>query len=276
MTQQLQYLDRPGGRIAYTVTGTGPLVVAVPGMGDLRSAYDDLAPALVAAGYRVAVTDLRGHGDSDTTFPAYGDVETGWDVLALVEHLGGPAVLVGNSMGAAASAWAAAERPDAVRGLVLLGPFLREPEASGTRRAMNRLLYRAALAGGWGAGFWARFYRSLNAGRTSPRLDAHVAEIRAALRRPGHLAALRNLALQLDHDPVTARLGDVDTPTLALLGAVDPDYPDPAAEADWIRSVMRARVELVDECGHYPQHQRPDVVVPAVLDHLAALPSARA
>ncbi len=63
-----QYLDRGEGRIAYDVTGSGPLVVAVPGMGDLRSSYRHLAPALVDAGFRVATMDLRGHGDSDTTF----------------------------------------------------------------------------------------------------------------------------------------------------------------------------------------------------------------
>ncbi len=58
------YLDRPGGRIGYDVAGAGPLVVLVPGMGDLRAAYRFLAPPLRAAGYRVACADLRGHGDS--------------------------------------------------------------------------------------------------------------------------------------------------------------------------------------------------------------------
>ena len=123
-----QHLSRPEGRIAYTVDGPadGPLVVLIPGMGDLRSTWRELTGPLVDAGHRVAVLDLRGHGDSDTTFGTHGDVVTGQDALALVEHLGGPAVLVGNSMGAAAAGWAAAERPDLVAGLVLTGPFLRE------------------------------------------------------------------------------------------------------------------------------------------------------
>ena len=47
------YLARPGGRIGYDVAGEGPLVVLVPGMGDLRAGYRFLAPALRAAGYRV-------------------------------------------------------------------------------------------------------------------------------------------------------------------------------------------------------------------------------
>ena len=41
-----RYLSRPEGRIGYDVAGDGPLVVLVPGMGDLRAAYRFLAPAL--------------------------------------------------------------------------------------------------------------------------------------------------------------------------------------------------------------------------------------
>jgi hypothetical protein len=64
-------------------------------MGDLRAGYRFLAPALRTAGYRVACTDLRGHGDSDARFPSYGDEETAGDIAALISELGGPAVIVG-------------------------------------------------------------------------------------------------------------------------------------------------------------------------------------
>jgi pimeloyl-ACP methyl ester carboxylesterase len=94
------YLTRPEGRIGYDIAGGGALVVLVPGMGDLRAAYCFLAPALRETGYRVACTDLRGHGDSDATFSSYGDEETAGGVVALIEELGGPAVIVGNSMAA--------------------------------------------------------------------------------------------------------------------------------------------------------------------------------
>jgi pimeloyl-ACP methyl ester carboxylesterase len=83
-----RYLAQPGGRIAYDIAGEGPLILLVPGMGDLRGAYRFLAPALAAAGYRVATTDLRGHGESDPTFGRYGDVETAGDIIALIEALG--------------------------------------------------------------------------------------------------------------------------------------------------------------------------------------------
>ena len=142
------YLERPGGRIAYDVAGSGPLIVGVPGMGDLRSVYRFLVPALTDAGFRVASMDLRGHGDSDATFDAYDDVAAGTDLIALVEHLGGPAVLVGNSMGAGAAAWAAAEAPHLVAGLVLVGPFVRNAPVGFARQ--TRLSAGSAPAVGSG------------------------------------------------------------------------------------------------------------------------------
>ncbi|WP_231735157.1 alpha/beta fold hydrolase [Microbacterium hominis] len=111
----IHHLRRPEGRVAYRLTGEGPLVVCVPGMGEIAAAYRYTVPALRAAGFRVAVMDLRGHGDSDATFSAYDDAAAGSDVLALIAHLGAPAVVVGTSMAAGAAVWAAAESPEAVR-----------------------------------------------------------------------------------------------------------------------------------------------------------------
>ncbi|KQR12244.1 alpha/beta fold hydrolase [Cellulomonas sp. Leaf334] len=269
------YLSRPGGRIAYSLDGPadGPLVVLVPGMGDVRSTWRELVGPLVDAGHRVAVTDLRGHGDSDTTFATHGDVMTGQDALALVEHLGGPAVLVGNSMGAGAAAWAAAERPDLVAGLVLTGPFLRDPAMPAVVAAGMHQLMRALFARPWGGAVWASYYKGyLNRGHKAPWLDEHVADLRAAMKDPAHLRSFRHLAAGLTHAPVEARLAEVSAPAIAFVGAVDPDYSDPAAEAQWIRDALRAEVTVVPDAGHYPHHQAPAVVVPATLTFLAGLP----
>ncbi|MCA5892841.1 alpha/beta hydrolase [Isoptericola sp. NEAU-Y5] len=270
-----RYLTRPEGRLAYTDAGTGPLVVAVPGMGDLRSTYDDLVPALVAAGHRVVVTDLRGHGDSDTTFTTHGDVATGTDLLALVEHLdAGPAVLVGSSMGGSAAVWAAAERPDLVRGLALVAPHLREPSSPAMMR-VHRLLYRAAFARPWGAAAWSRLYTSMfSKGRKGPRHTEHVAAIRHSMADPARLRSFRDLALALDHSPVEPQVARVQAPALVVVGELDPDYSDAAVALAEMRDALGAQGVLVPGVGHYPQHQAPDVVTPAVLDFLAGLPVA--
>lgn len=267
-TREVRFLQRPEGRVSYTVEGVGPLVVAVPGMGDLRSSYRELVAPLVAAGFRVAVTDLRAHGDSDTTFTEFGDTATGRDILALIDELGGPAVVLGNSMGAGAAAWAAAERPDSIAGLVLYGPMLRDPALGRLAVALSHGMYRFLFAPPWGPRVWAGYYRrTVNRGRQAPWLPEHAAALRSSLAEPGRLRSFRHLALQLTHAEVERRLGEVRAPILAFVGELDPDYRDPAAEAEWIGS-LGAEVVLVPEAAHYPHAQRPDLVVPATLDFL--------
>ncbi len=222
-------LERPEGRIAYSDAGAGPLVVLVPGMGDTRDTWRDLAAGLRET-HRVVTTDLRGHGESDTTFTRHGDDATGEDVIALIEHLdAGPAVLVGNSMGGSAVVWAAAQRPDLVAGLVLVSPFLADAGGA-VAKAVTKAAFRVLFARPWGAWAWARYYAGpLNRGHHAAWLPEHVEQVAAALRRPGGLRSFRDLVLQLDHGVVDAVADRVSAPAVILIGEKDPDYRDPAA-----------------------------------------------
>ena len=267
-TGNTSYLGRPGGRIGYDVAGAGPLVVLVPGLGDLRAAYRFLAPALRAAGYRVACTDLRGHGDSDATFSSYGDEETADDVAALIGELGGPAVVVGNSMAAGSAVLAAARRPELVSGLVLVGPFVRDAAVGAGRR----VLLRIAMAPLWAALSWKSYLPKLYAGRRPADFDEYRDQVVASLRRPGYARAF-SLTTRTSHAAAQARLADVTAPVLVVMGQQDPDFPDPAREAAWIAQTMHAQVVMVPEAGHYPQSQRPDITTAAVLRFLATVHS---
>src|ERR1035437_936750 len=113
---ETQFLDVPGGRLAYDVSGPqgAPLVVCTPGMGDIRQAYRLMVQPLVAAGHRVALMDQRGHGQSSSSWAGYGSPLTGQDMTALVRHLGRPPAIIGHSSSAAAALWAAAEEPTMV------------------------------------------------------------------------------------------------------------------------------------------------------------------
>ena len=255
-----EFLDRPDGRIAFDVTGTGPLVVCLPGMGELRTSYRFTAPALVAAGYRVATMDLRGHGDSDATFTSYDDVAAGQDALALIEHLGGPAVLLGNSMGAGAAVWAAAERPDLVAGIALIGPFVRDTPMP----AVLRWAFRAVMAGPWASRVWRAYLPKLYPGRRPDDFDAHLAAIAESMRRPGSAKAF-SATTRTSHAPAEARIGEVRAPALVVMGERDPDFPDPAAEARWVAERLHGEVVLVPDAGHYPQVEQPEVVNPALV-----------
>lgn len=256
-----RFLDRGDGRIAYDVTGDGPLVVAVPGMGDLRSTYRHLTPALVDAGFRVAAMDLRGHGDSDVGFAAYDDEAAASDALALVEHLGGPAILVGNSMGAGAVTLIAARRPDMVGGLVLIGPFVRNPQTG----AAALLAFRAMMGGPWATRVWAGYLPKLYPGRRGEDFRTHRRAIVESLRRPGHRTAF-TATTRTTHAPVEAVLDRVTAPTLVVMGTRDSDFPDPAAEATFIADRLHGRAVMIEDAGHYPHAEYPERTVPAVID----------
>jgi pimeloyl-ACP methyl ester carboxylesterase len=255
-----QYLQRPGGRLAYDVQGSGQLIVAVPGMGDIRSTYRFLVPQLVDAGFRVATLDLRGHGDSDTTFTAHDDVALASDIVALTEHLGA-ALIIGNSMAAGAAVIAAAERPELVTGLVLVGPFVREhPLPFGVTTLM-----RLALRRPWGPRVWRAFHRRMFPSHLPADYDTYVGQLMASLTRPGAWTALQQ-TVRTSHDPAEARIDDVRAPALVVMGTNDPDFKDPTAEAQWVAERLAAPFVLVQDAGHYPHAEFPEQVLPAVVE----------
>ncbi|MDN4480692.1 alpha/beta fold hydrolase [Demequina muriae] len=264
---QTHYIDRPEGRVAYDIQGEGPLLVLVPGMGELRSSYRFLTPALVDAGYTVATTDLRGHGDSATTFAAYGDVETAGDIRALIAELGGSAVIVGNSLAAGAAVIVAAEHPDEVEGLVLVGPFVRNPPANAFMRAM----FRAMMAPAWIAPVWKGYMPTLYAGRKPDDFDEYRAAVVANLKRKEYGRAFSQTTRQTDHDPAEAKLGAVTAPTLVIMGDKDPDFKDPAAEARFVGEALEGRVVMVADAGHYPHSQQPAETAAAVIEFLGSV-----
>jgi pimeloyl-ACP methyl ester carboxylesterase len=102
------------------VTGSGPTVVLLHGLTDNHELWRYVAPVL-SQQYKVAAVDLYGHGRSP--IPA-GELTTAImadGVADLVERLGGgPAVVVGLSMGGGVAQVLALRRPDLVRGLVLV------------------------------------------------------------------------------------------------------------------------------------------------------------
>ncbi len=254
-------LPRDEGGLAYDIVGEGPLVVCVPGMGELRSSYRYTVPALAAAGFRVAAMDLRGHGGSDATFSSYDDVAAGSDVLALVEELGGgPAVLVGNSMGAGAVVWAAAERPELVAGLVLIGPFVRNAPVN----PLMAGVFRVAMSGPWAPAVWQAYLPLLYPGRKPDDFAEHRRAIRDSMRQPGHAAAFRRTT-RTSHEPAERRLEEVSAKTLVVMGDADPDFKDAAAEAAWISDRLAAEQLLAAGAGHYPQVEQPQTVNPALV-----------
>jgi pimeloyl-ACP methyl ester carboxylesterase len=232
-------------------------------MGDLRSAYRFLTPLLVAAGYTVASTDLRGHGDSDASFSSYGDIATAGDIGALLTELGKPAVIVGNSMSAGSAVIVAAEHAELVTGLVLLGPFVRQPSTT----AVQNLIFRVLMARPWAAAAWKAYMPKLYAGTLPADFTDYQRRVIASIKRPGFGKAF-SLTTRTDHLLAGASLAKVDAPTLIVMGERDPDFTNPLAEAEWIAGTLHGTCAMIPNAGHYPQSQQPQLTATAVLEFL--------
>ncbi|GAA0309693.1 alpha/beta fold hydrolase [Kineococcus aurantiacus] len=270
-----EHLRIDGGTIAYDVHGEGPLVVLAHGMGDSRHSYRFVAPALAAAGYRVAAVDLRGCGDSSVGWPGYSRTDLAGDLLALVRHLGGPAVLVGQSVSGGAATIAAATAPDLVAGLVEIAPFTRRQslDLAGLLRVRRhrRGTVRLALAAATGSvGWWAKYLDVAFPTRPAD-WDAELARIESVLREPGRMAALRATGTSSPAD-AGERLRDVRCPVLVVEGSLDPDWADPRAEGERVVADLPAglgELAVIDGAGHYPHTQTPRELLALVLPFLA-------
>jgi pimeloyl-ACP methyl ester carboxylesterase len=263
-----RYLDLPGGQIAYDDAGSGPLVICVPGMGDVRAEYRLLAPRLLAAGYRVVTMDLRGHGESSPNWADYSKPAIGGDVVALIRALGGgPAFVVGTSYAGGAAVCAAAQAPEAVAGIVLVSSFVRD-HGSSLQQGINRLLYSALFADPWGPAAWRAYYPSLFPTHKPDDFVPYRAGLVAMLRQPGRMRAMRQMML-LSSATTEAALAQVRAPALVVMGSRDPDFkPNPRAEADWIAAQVQGSVQMIEGAGHYPQVERPEETATAIIAFL--------
>ena len=79
-------------------------VLFLHGGGQTRHAWGGAAATIAASGWKTITLDLRGHGESDWAPGADYAIESfAGDIVAVIEQLGKPAVLVGASLGGVAS-----------------------------------------------------------------------------------------------------------------------------------------------------------------------------
>ncbi|MFY0665982.1 MAG: alpha/beta hydrolase [Natronospirillum sp.] len=264
MSVATEWLVIPEGRIAFDDQGQGPLIVLLPGLGDLRQTYRFLTPILVESGYRVVSVDLRGHGESSVPWADYSTQAVASDVLDLIKHLdAGPAVLVGNSFSAGVAVWAATEQPEAVAGVSMSGPFVRPQDVSFMIRSAMAVMFN----GPWKVGAWGTFHRTLFTHEHPVDYDQYQRTLKQNLAEPGRFAAVKAM-LDRDDTAVAERLTQLTVPVQIIMGEKDPDYPDPAAEAAWIAEQTDGVVVLLPNVGHYPQAEAPQDTAAALLNWL--------
>lgn len=271
------FLDVNGGRIAYDLTGSGSLVVLSHGMGDHRQVYRFLRPKLVQAGYRVATLDMRGHGESSVGWPSITRTDVAGDLLALIEHLGGSAAIVGHSLSGGAATIAAALEPGMVRGIVGINPFTRVSglDLGGMlrvrryRRGMVRLIAAQIFKS---LRVWMSYLDVAYPDKPAD-FDSYMAALAEKLRQPDRMAQFI-LSTKTSPADAEAKLASVTCPALIVMGALDPDFANPQEEGDAIAAAMPdglGTVCMIDGAGHYPHAGSADQVAAAVIPFLKSV-----
>lgn len=261
-----QYIKQQSGQIAYDVTGEGPLVVCVPSMGDLRGEYRFLAPKLVKAGYRVVTMDVRGHGETSVGWNDYSVAGVGADIIALIRELKSePAIIVGTSMAAGAAVWAAAEAPDLIRGMILVGPFV-----GGEGTWINNLVFSTLFARPWGASMWIKYYSMLYPSKKPNDFKEYSAALQANLKERGRLESLVKMIVA-SKKASEDRLPQVHQPVLVLMGSKDPDFKSPEEDAKLVAEQLHATYTMIEKAGHYPHAEMPDVTAPLMISFMNSL-----
>jgi 3-oxoadipate enol-lactonase len=261
-------LERPGGRLAYEMTGTGPAVVLIHGFGLDRRMWDPQAQHL-AASFRVVRYDCRGFGASGPFDPAVPYTHAG-DLVALLDHLVlGDTVLVGLSFGGRVALQAALATPARVRGLVLLDavldgvPWDRESEAG-----LDEVT-RQVRAGGVPAGRAAWLAHPLFAtARERPDLARRLAAMVAGY--PGQRWLGQDPHQQIRPEPIDV-LEHVAAPTLVAVGDRDvPCFREMSAVL--ARRIPGAQYRVVAGAGHMANLEQPAAVNELLTRFLAELP----
>jgi pimeloyl-ACP methyl ester carboxylesterase len=273
-----------GGPVHYLdFGGAGPAAVLVHGLGGSADSWLAVGPPL-AERARVLAVDLAGFGRTPPAGRSSG-VHANRRLLDrfLSEVVGGPALLVGNSMGGTIALLEAAARPERVAGLVLVDPSLPRPRQVRIDPEV-RAVFTAYAIPLLGERFLARRRAqvgpeglvrdvlrvccvdpTLVSGDVLEALDA-LARERAGLpwADAAFLRAARSLLALLARPGRYRRLIQaVTAPTLLVQGDADRLAPVGSAMA-----VARAKpdwtLEVLEGVGHVPQLEVPDRFVEVV------------
>ena len=245
---------------------TLPGVVLVHGSGMNRTVWQMQTRYLAHHGYRVAAVDLPGHGGSDgpciETIPEMG----AWVGQVIDELDLGPAHIVGHSMGTFIAIETAAQRPEAVASLVLVGTAAAMPvHPELLDSAANNVPHASRLMSSWSFGDRA------HVGRHSTPGMWQIGGAQALLdtSRPDSLGV--DMAACNIYDTSLDAAADVTCPVTYILGARDKMTPTKRA-ADLIAATAGADVVTID-CGHMLTVEAPDATRDAIV---AALDGVRA
>ncbi|MFC0432747.1 alpha/beta fold hydrolase [Kutzneria buriramensis] len=271
--------------------GDGAPIVFVHGLGGSHLNWALVGTAL-AKGRRAVALDLRGFGMTPGA-PRSTSIRSNVSLVDafIREVVGGPAVLVGNSMGGVISVLQAHNSPHSVAGLVLVDPAL--PPATIRPDLRVAAMFMTYMTPGIGE-LYMRFAQNRLSSRQlvrrmnelcfadPSRLDPKLMDASVALtdqrreiprKEESFLGATRSLMRFLARpDRYRDIMAGLKPPVLLISGDADRLVPITLA-----RAVAKANphwdTAFMTDVGHTPQLETPAAVVNAVTDWLARTPT---
>lgn len=253
--------------LAFDERGAGPPLVVLHGLFGAKRNWASIAKAL-APRHRVLTVDLRNHGaspwDAVHDYPALAG-----DVAHFIRtHVGGPAAVLGHSMGGKAAMVLALEEPGLVERLVIvdIAPAPSRTTLIDALRAMQQVPLAACTRRG-------DVDAALASTITDPAVRAFL--VQNVTTGPHGLAWAVNLEALERNFPAIVGFPDVAAghtftgPTLFVVGERS-DYVRPEHHAAIHRLFPAATVEVVTGAGHWVHAEAPDAFLGAVSGFLAA------
>ncbi|GGF48273.1 hypothetical protein GCM10011519_22820 [Marmoricola endophyticus] len=246
------YVELRGALAFVEDVGEGPVVLLVHTAGQSGVQWRRTTPDLVAAGYRVVVPDLPGHGRSEPD-PA-GPVDdlgeyAAW-LLDLLDELGVDRfAVVGCSIGGKITLDLACRAPDRIDAAVAMA-------AVGGRPGLSEAGQRRELEDSASPSRGDRTYLGTLAsvGGALPESEARM--VATMHRREDPVVSTTDLVAWSRHD-VSGRLDRVTCPLHVVAGAED-YWIDQRAVRATAAAVPHARCTVLDGVGHYPMEELPE------------------
>jgi pimeloyl-ACP methyl ester carboxylesterase/predicted glycosyltransferase len=276
------YVERDGVRIFYEVYGEGePTVLFLPTWSLVHSRCWKMQIPYLARHCRVVCFDPRGNGRSDRPDQpeAYAEAEFAADAVAVLDATETEsAFVVGFSMGAQRGLILAAEHPDRVDGLVLIGPAVPMGVSTARARALETFDKRLETYEGWqkfNRHYWLESYSEFvqfffsqlfSEPHSTKQIEDNVGW---ALETTPETLIATELAPRLDEAAVLTLAGRIRCPVLVIHGGEDGIRSPESGAA--LAELLGARLVRMEGSGHAP-HGRDPVKVNLLLRDFVAPP----
>ena len=269
--RRIGVIERPGARIHYEVTGSGPAIVFAHGLGGNQMSWFQQV-AHFAPRYTCVTFAHRGFAPSQVLAGGSDPADYPGDLAALIEHLELADIrLVAQSMGGWTAIEYALTSPDALKALVLAGTTgtidpaqIGEPERSRLGLWMQENMPRipSLFAAGIHPAAGERMAREQPALHL---LYRHIDDQSGALDKEALRMKLMAMRKRSPRD-----LARITCPILFVSGDEDIVIPPVAADA-LARELPNAKVAHISDAGHSTYFERPEHFNRLVAEFLASV-----